>query len=145
MTWTNPQTTDFKARFFRDFPYGTDQTTSIVDADIAQAFADTNVAINPDLFGDQGSYTAAYLLMTAHHLVLNIAASSGGLSGGAFDWVQQSKSVGGVSQANSIPPRILENPVFAALASTKYGVRYLLQVLPVLCGQAFTVAGTTQP
>lgn len=143
MGFLNPQVTDFKSRFTRDFPYGVDATT-VLDADIMTAFADANTAINPDVFPDQASYTAGYLFLSAHYLVLNIDASSGGLSGGGFDWLQQAKSVGGVSESNAIPPRVLENPLFAALASTKYGVRYLLQVLPVLTGQIFPVQGTTQ-
>ena len=35
--FNNPAVSDFKAQFFRDFPYGTDVNNTILDQDIANA------------------------------------------------------------------------------------------------------------
>lgn len=143
MAYNNPSVADFKAFFFRDFPYGTDPATSILDQDIARAFIGGN-AINADLFGDQGSYTNGYMLLSAHSLVINMRASSQGL-GGAFAFLESSKSVGSVSQSFSIPPQILDNPEWAVFATTAYGMQYLALVLPLLVGQVFSIYGSTRP
>lgn len=142
MAYTNPTITDFKSYFVRDFPYGTDPNTSILDQDIANAFQETQVNMNQGLFADQSSYNLGYLLLAAHFLVLNIRSSSQGISG-QFSWNQNSKAVGSVSEAFSIPQRILDNPVFAMLSKTNYGARYLMMIMPQLSGQIFIAPGTT--
>lgn len=144
MAFTNPSVQDFKNRYTRDFPYGTDPAVAVLDQDIANAFVETNVAINPALFDDQSSYTLGYLKLSAHYLVLNLRASSQGLNG-QWSWLEQSKSVGSVAQAFGIPQRILDNPVFAGLCKTNYGAAYLMQVLPALSGAGFSVCGATRP
>lgn len=144
MAFNNPAVADFKNQFFRDFPYGTDPSTSVLDQDITSAFQFVNVNINPDLFGDQGSYTLGYLLLSAHFLVMNLRASSQGLNG-QFNFLQQSKSVGSVSESFGIPQRVLDNPEWAMLCKTNYGAQYLQIILPQMAGQVYTVAGSTRP
>lgn len=144
MAFVNPSVDDFKAQFTRDFPYGTDSSISVLDSDITSAFRFTNVNFNPNFWADQGSYSLGYLLLSAHYMVLNLRASSQGLNG-QYNWIQNSKAVGNVSEGFSIPQRILDNPEFAMLAKTNYGAQYLLLILPQLCGQVFTVQGSTRP
>lgn len=144
MAFNNPSVADFKAYFFRDFPYGTDPATSVLDQDITNAFGETNVNFSQDLWSDQGSFNIGYFLLSAHYLVMNLRSSSQGLSG-QFGWMQTGKSVGSVSESFQIPQRILDNPEFAMLTKTQYGARFLLLILPQLSGQVFTVVGSTRP
>lgn len=142
MGFTNPAVQDFKNFFTRDFPYGTDPNVAILDDDIAKAFTFANPNINPALFGDQGSYTTAYLLLSAHYLVMNIRSSSQGISG-QFSFLQQSKSVASVAESFAIPQRILDNPALAIFCKTNYGAQYVQFILPQLTGQIFNVCGAT--
>lgn len=144
MAYTTPTVANFKARFIRDFPYGTDMNTSILDGDITNAFNVVDISINPALWGSQAEYTNAYLLLAAHNLVLNIRSSSQGLNG-QFNWAQNSKAVGSVNESFTIPQRLIDNPELMALSKTNYGAQYLTLVLPLLCGPAFTVCGSTRP
>ena len=143
MSYTNPTVQDFKNQFVRDFPYGVDMNTTTLDSDIATAFQMTNINFNPDLWADQGSYSLAYLLLSAHYLVMNIRTSSQGLNG-QFNFTQSGKSVGSVSESFAIPQRILDNPDWAMLCKTNYGAQYLQLVIPQLAGQMFIAYGHTQ-
>jgi len=142
--FTNPSVADFKSQFVRDFKYGTDPTTDILDSDITYGFVMTNININQELFSDQGSYTLGYNLMSAHFLVMNLRSSSQGFNG-QYNFLQNSKGVGSVNESFSIPDRIMANPYWAMLTKTNYGAMFLQLVLPNLCGQLFSVAGTTLP
>lgn len=144
MAYTVPTLQNFKDFFVRDFPYGTDVNVAVLDADITKAFSFVDAMINPNLFSSQAAYTNGYLLLSAHFLVMNLRASSQGLNG-QFNFLQASKSVGPVSEAFSIPQRILDNPELAILVKTNYGAQYLQMVLPQLAGQMFTVCGGTRP
>lgn len=144
MAYNAPTIENFKAYFFRDFPYGTDPSTSVLDADISKAFGQTNVNINQALFSSQEDFNIGYLLLAAHWLVIDLRMSSQGLSG-AYSWVTTSKSVGSVSESFQIPERILENPEFAMLSQTNYGAKFLQLLLPRLTGQMFNVFGSTRP
>lgn len=144
MAFINPSVSDFKNQFFRDFPYGTDPDVAVLDQDIANAFVQTNISLNPALWSDQSSYTLGYLLLSAHYMVLNIRASSQGLNG-QWNWAQNNKSVGSVSEGFEIPERIKQNPEWMAYYKTNYGAMYMNLVLPLLTGQTFTVCGTTWP
>jgi len=144
MAFNNPSVADFKTKFFRDFPYGTDPATSILDQDITSAFQQVNINFNSDLFGDQASYSLGYLLLAAHFMVMSIRASSQGISG-QFNFLQQSKNVGSVAEAFGIPQRILDNPEWAILCKTNYGAMFLQLVLPQMAGNIFSVAGSTRP
>ncbi len=144
MAYDNPSVADFKAYFVRDFPYGTDIETSVLDADIAKAFQQTNMGINPGFFADQASYTVGYLLLAAHWLVIDLRMASQGISG-QWSWLESSKSVGSVSQSFAIPDYIQQNPYFAMLTKTNYGAKYLQLILPALAGPMFIAPGRTLP
>lgn len=144
MAYANPSVADFKNQFVRDFPYGTDQNVSVLDSDIAYAFQFVNVNMNQALFADQGSYTLGYNLLAAHYLVMNLRSSSQGING-QFNFLQNSKGVGGVSESFSIPQRILDNPDWSILAKTNYGAAFLQLIIPQLAGQMYIAYGTTLP
>lgn len=144
MAFTNPSVADFQAFFNRDFPYGTDPALNVLDSDITKAFTFTNINFNPGFFADQGSYNVGYFLLSAHYLVMNLRASSQGISG-QFNFGQNSKSAGNVSEGFAIPQRILDNPEFAMLTKTNYGAQFLMLILPQLSGQIFNAFGTTRP
>lgn len=137
MAYTNPSVADFQSQFFRDFPYGTDINTQVTDADINSAFIRVNMNINQGLFSDQVSYTYSYNLLAAHYLCENLRASSQGING-QFSWLENSKTVGNVSEAFSIPQWVLDNPLMSQLSKTNYGAQYLETVLPQLSGAMFT-------
>jgi len=140
----NPTTDDFKAYFFRDFPFGSDPAQNVVDQDIMNAFATTVVTINPGLFPDQATYTLGFELLAAHYMVMSLRASSQGITG-RYTWLVSSKSVGSVSEGLTIPQRILDNPEFAMLSQTNYGAQFLFLILPFLSGNITTVCGATTP
>jgi hypothetical protein len=142
--YVNPSLENFQSQFIRDFPFGTDPNTQVLDSDVTYAFCMTNVNINQGLFSDQGSYTIGYNLMSAHFLVMNLRASSQGING-QYNFLQNSKGVGSVNESFQIPERILANPYWAMLTKTNYGQQFLMLVLPQLCGQFFNAFGTTLP
>lgn len=144
MSYTNPSVADFKARFVRDFPYGTDIATTVTDTDIANAYALTNSNINIALWDSQAEYTLGYLLLSAHFLVTNLMASGQGLSG-QYSFLTTSKGVGSVSISQAIPQRIQDNPYLSMLMKTPYGAQYVMLLLPRIVGQSLTVAETTNP
>lgn len=144
MGYDKPTVNTFKEYFYRDFPYGSDMNTSVLDKDIEKAFGQANVNINEALFSSQTDFSIGYLLLSAHFLVVDLRMSSQGISG-AYSWLVASKSVGSVSESFSIPQRILDNPEFAQLAQTNYGAKYLQLLLPRLSGQMFSVHGSTRP
>lgn len=144
MAFINPTIADFKTYFVRDFPYGTDINTSVLDADISKAFTMTEVNFNTQLFADQSAYNNGYLLLSAHYLVMNLRASSQGING-QFNFLQAGKGAGSVNETFAIPQRILDNPEFSILAKTNYGLQYLFLILPQLTGQIYTVCGWTSP
>jgi hypothetical protein len=143
MAYINPDIPTFKAYYFRDFSYGIDPNISILDQDIANAYGQVNVFINPGLFANQQDYTLGYLLLAAHYLVLNLRASSQGIAG-RYNWLEQSKSVATASSGFAIPQRILDNPSMSMLSQTRYGAMFLELVLPNLCGQVIIGHGQTQ-
>lgn len=142
--WTNPSVSDFQAFFQRDFPYGSDITTSITPTDIANAINSAAYSINPGMFGDQGSYNIAFLNLAAHFLVMSIRTSSQGIVG-QYNFLQNSKGVGSVSESFNIPPRITNDPYLSMFAKTNYGATYLMIVLPQLNGAMLSVCGQTKP
>ncbi len=139
-----PTVTQFQTQFVRDFPYGTDPNVAVLDVDIINAFNLVDTTINQALFSTQSQFQIAYGYLAAHFLVLNLRASSQGLNG-QYTWAQNSKSVGQVSEAFTIPQRVIDNPNFMQYTKTNYGAMYLNLLWPLLVGQAFTVCGTTHP
>lgn len=144
MSYINPSVADFKAYFYRDFPYGTDVETQVIDQDITKAYVMVNINVNQALFGDQGSFNVGYLLLSAHYLVMNLRASSQGING-QYNFLQSNKSVGSIAEAFSIPQRILDNPDLAMLCKTNYGAQFIQLILPQLTGQIFNAFGSTRP
>lgn len=140
--YTDPTISDFKTFFVRDFPFGADINEHILDADITNAIQIAGCIINPNLFPKQEIYTIGFLWLVAHHLTVAIRASSQGISG-SFQWPQNSRSVGSVSESLAIPSSIMENPNYSGYMATSYGGEYLMLVLPLLRGQIFTVQGAT--
>lgn len=144
MAFTAPTIAQFKMQFVRDFPYGTDPKVAVLDVDVLNAFNLVDISINPGLWADQTAYQIAYGYLAAHFLVLNLRASSQGLNG-QYNWAQNSKSAGGVTESFTIPQRIIDNPDFMAYTKTNYGAMYLNLVWPLLAGQMFSVYGRTHP
>lgn len=144
MAYTAPTVAQFQAQFFRDFPYGTDPSVSVLPQDITNAFNSVDITINQTLWGNQTAYTLGYLYLAAHFLVLNLRQSSQGLNG-QWTWAQASKGVGAVNESFEIPQRIKDNPDFMAYTKTNYGAYYLNLLWPLLAGQMFTVCGRTKP
>lgn len=146
MAYTVPDVDDFKARFFRDFPYGGENGNlqQVQDADIEFALTDAGINFNEGLWGTQAMFSEAYLLLAAHFLVWNLRNSSQGIAG-SYQWLETSKTVGSVSQGLTIPQQILDHPVLAMLSKTTYGAKYLFLLLPRLVGQIYTVCGATRP
>lgn len=144
MAYTNPDVQAFKDYFYRDFPYGTDPETSVLDQDIQKAYGQTNINISEAIWSNQAEYTIGYLLLAAHWLVIDLRMASQGIAG-AYSWVTTSKSVGSVSESFQIPQRILDNPEMAQLAQTNYGAKYLQLLLPRMAGQMFNAYGSTRP
>lgn len=144
--YTNPTVAEFKAYFFRDFPYATDANdlTKVQDQDITNAFLDVDLNLNPEIVTSQEMWTSAYLNLGAHFLVTNLRNSSQGLAG-QYGWLQASRGAGSVSESVAIPQKILDNPQLAMLAKTNYGAKYLMLILPQMLGQMFSVCGATQP
>lgn len=140
--FTDPTVSDFKAYFVRDFPYGADPTTQVLDADIQKAINLVHCQINQELFCDQAEYTIGFLLFSAHMLLISIQNSSQGLSS-QFEWPLSSKSVGSVSVGMSIPSQINDNPVYSYYTKTGYGAQYLMMIFSRITGQMFTTFGGT--
>ena len=143
MSYTKPTQSQFESHFERDFPFGDDLSKHVTSNDIKKAFAKADASINLALFSSQESFTLGYMLLSAHHLVTTLRASSQGLNG-QFDWLVASKGVGSVSVSHQIPSSISENPIFAMYTKTNYGAEYLMMVYPMLCGGMSIVAGGTQ-
>lgn len=144
MSYIDPTIADFKTYFVRDFPFGNDIETDVLDSDITKAMNQTAIQINQSLFCSQEEYDIGFLLLSAHNLVMNIRASSQGLSG-QFAWLQNSRSVGSVSESLAVPENITQNPLYSFFTKTNYGAQYLMLIFPTLMGQVFTVQGGTTP
>jgi hypothetical protein len=141
--FTDPTVQEFKDYFTRDFPYGTDPST-VMDSDISRAELTAASTINQCLFGVQEFYSQCFLLLSAHYLVMNLRASSQGISG-QYAWMVTSKGVGSVSEGITVPQKILDNPLYAMLSKTTYGAMYLELMMPLLAGQMFVAYGRTLP
>jgi hypothetical protein len=139
---------EFKARFDRDFVFGT-TTDKIRDTDITNALNEAAPVFNLDLWEDETEGKVAFLQAAAHCLVLNMQAA-GGLSavnmgrgvqsrGGG---VVQNKSVGSVSVGFALPAFVTESPILSQFMRTDYGQRYLQLLTPRLVGNVGLVKGS---
>lgn len=103
-----------------------------------------DISINQALWDNQTQFTIAYNLLAAHFLVLTLRASSQGING-QYTWLQNTKAVGQVSEGFTIPQRVIDNPDFAQYFKTNYGAQYMQLLWPQLCGNMFSVCGSTLP
>lgn len=121
-----------------------DVDSYVQDIDITRAFAEAMVTFNQALLTSNANIQMAFLYLAAHYLVNDFRAAMGGLSGsGAYP--VSSRSVGSVSEAYSIPAEYLENPAYAYLAGSAYGMKYLSMLWPMLVGNVVAVQGWTHP
>lgn len=131
---------DFKSEFDRDFLYGSGLST-VRDIDIERAMVQGNSLFNESLWSSDPETKLAFLLVSAHCLVLNIQMAGGLMSkntgqginnkGGG---IQASKSVGQVSVNYAIPQSVVDSPVLNQFMRTDYGQRYLNMAAPRLVG-----------
>ncbi len=113
----------------------------INDDDINKAFIQAKNMINVSLFGkNEDLLKMCYLMLTAHFLVMDLNMSNGN---GASSFMMTSKSVGSVSASYGIPQKILDNPNLAYLASTQFGLKYLVYIMPLLSGNFMILNGRT--
>ncbi len=144
MSWTLPTVAEFKAQFYRDFPYApaTDPNNLnfVIDQDITAAITEAQYNFNPNLFGDSTTYI--FMFLAAHVLVMNIRNASMGLSSLA-KFPLESSSVGGVSVSNNINERFASDPLFSGYLSTGYGKKYLDLVYPYTVGNVGVNCGVT--
>lgn len=142
MSYTEPNIADFKTYFERDFPFGTDISQHVLDADLTRARKETKNYIAHDLFEDQDVFDAAFLNLMAHNLVINLKNSAMGIKNQG-EWMTTSKSVGSVSTSQQLPQAVIDDPQFAWYSKTGYGINYLSLVLPRIKGAMFSVKGGT--
>lgn len=141
--WTPPTVAQFKAQFFRDFPYapaGNASLEYVQDQDITNAINLANVDFNSDLFGINNMIIFMYL--AAHYMVLAIQNSSMGLNSQA-KFPLESSSVGGVSITNRITDKLVDDPNYSKYLTTGYGQIYLEMVYPYTVGNIGIIPGTT--
>lgn len=144
MAYTKPTVADFKAYFFRDFPYGVDKCTDVLDQDITKAQGEASFNVNEALFASQEEYSIGYNYLTAHYLVTDLRMAAQGIQG-SYGWLEVGKSVGNVSQSFAIPEEIMQNPYYAMISKTNYGAKYLSLILPNITAQIFIAYGRTTP
>ena len=152
MAFQYPTVDEFKAYFNRGFPYQPpvvppdvpNPDEYIQDSDIAKAFVQANMNINQGLFRDQALFSMCYMYLAAHYLVIDMQMAATGING-VYTWVEQSKSVGSVSQSFAIPQQILNDPYMSMLTKTKYGAKYVEMILPMTRGAMYISRGSTRP
>jgi len=142
MTFNDPTLESFKLRFNRDFPFGEDED-KVQDQDITRALSDCKARIaSTKLLSTQEEWTYAFLLLSAHFLVVNLRNSSQGLSG-RFDFLESSKSIGGISVSSTVPEAFTKDPFLNSLSRSSYGGEYLSYVYSKSRGALRVVEGTT--
>ena len=136
---------DFKGWFSRDFPYSDNgDLTGITDVDIQKAFAEASMTYNPSLFSTEDDQKLGFLYLAAHYLVIDIQNSTQGLNG-KYEGIMASKSVGSVSVGYTIPDWVMAHPIYSLLSQSKYGMKYLSLIIPLLVGNIAAVRGATHP
>ena len=116
----------------------------VLDEDINNAFDSAESLLNQALFGSDAEIKIGFLYLAAHFLSEGLRRALQGMeSVGAMP--VNSRSVGSVSEAYTIPQAYLDDPVLAAYTTTGYGMKYLTLVLPAVRGNIGTVVGWTPP
>jgi hypothetical protein len=158
MPFTIPTVSDFKAQFYRDFPYAvpvplpptpapsSDDTdlSKVTDVDIQNGINLSQFNINQALFPTQSMFSTAFLYLAAHYMVETILAGTEGLDT-QYNWLTQAKSVDGVSETYVIPERIKKDPMLSNFARTRYGAIYLSIISPQLVGNIMPTHRQTLP
>lgn len=136
---------EFKAWFSRDFPYSEDgDLTGVTPADIQKAFAEANMNFNPSLFDTEENLKLGFLYLAAHYLCIDLQNSAQGING-KYEGLMSSKSVGSVSVGYTIPNWVTEHPIYSLLTQTRYGMKFLSLIIPLLIGNIRAVKGATHP
>lgn len=135
---------EFKAWFFRDFPFSSDIAQGITDSDIQKAFAEANMNFNSTLWDTEENKKLGFLYLSAHYLVIDLQNSSQGING-RYEGIMSSKSVGSVSVGYTIPDWVMASPIYSLLAQSRYGMKYLSLIIPLLVGNISVVKGATHP
>ena len=140
---------DFKDHFTRDFKYASDhllecQSEYVTDADITKSFNEALVNFNDTLFSDDIDLKITFLLLSAHYLAWDLqSAVQGAKSTGVFP--VSSRTVGPVTESYSVPAWLQKDPVFSAYATTRYGLKYISIIKPLLLGGVAVYSGSTLP
>ena len=132
-----PVPADFKAQYYRDFPFSKGDATSVdfvQDTDIQQALNLAGINFNEAFWSTQAVFTQMFCMLAAHYLVVNFQNSATGL-GGSAGWLTQHQSVDAVQNTYQIPKEILAWPEFATISKTRYGQQYIGMCLPYIRGQ----------
>lgn len=144
MSWTPPTVAEFKANFYRDFPYAPDSDPNnlnfVTNTDIQNAINQGQANFNCTLFGTQT--TPIFMYLAAHTLVLAIRNAQMGLNSQA-KFPLNSSSVGSVSISNNINEVFANDPMFAGYLKTGYGQIYLDMVYPFTIGRVEIDCGRT--
>lgn len=143
---------DFKAHFYRDFPYAPANVTLetcnaskyVFDADIEKAFKEAQASFNVSLFPSDEAIEIGYLYISAHYLVTDLRRSVQGLNSFSESQVS-SRSVGSVSESYAIPQEFINDPRFAFFMTTGYGQKYITLILPLLVGNVIGICGMSHP
>jgi hypothetical protein len=147
---------DFKTLFKRDFTYAIaiGATTSsfpcdmqkemILDEDIERAFLEATINFNEALFSDSAQLKLMFLYLAAHYLVYDITTSKQSFGSGS-SYPVSSRSIGGVSESYMVPAWVSEDPVLGSFATTRYGVKYISLLKPLLIGNVQVYEGATTP
>ena len=138
---------DFKAHFVRDFQYASDyplecSKSYVTDDDLTKAFNEALANFNDGLFDDDVSLKISFLLLAAHYLSWDMqSAGQGSASTGVFPVV--SRTVGSVSETYNVPLWLQHDPVLSAYATTRYGLKYIAIIKPLLIGGCVVYRGET--
>lgn len=139
---------DFQAYFTRDFKYADNNqgvaSQYVTDADINKAFTESLANWNDALFPDDNSRKVAFLQLAAHFLSSDLqAASQGSSSTSLFPVV--SRTAGPISETYNVPLWLQHDPILSAYATTRYGLKYVALVKPLLVGGIRVSCGDTTP
>lgn len=130
--------TAFKDFFDRgEFQYG--PLPFVRDKDIDAAIAEAEAVFNFSLYPDEETCQQALTYLAGHFLVLDQKAASGGA---ATAFMQQSRSVGGVSESLTVPTW-MQSGEFAFYNTTYYGQKFLILSKPYMDGAVYSVSGGT--
>jgi hypothetical protein len=154
ITVSDIEVDDFKDFFVRDFDYSiqSGQTESIyscqknyiMDSDITKSFREAKVHFNEGLFSTDDQLMIAFLYLSAHYLVndLNTSKDQGGT---VSQFPVSYRMIGAVSESYSIPEWVLKDPILSYYSTTRYGMKYISLVKPLLIGNVKVYKGYTTP